>query len=120
MTQKTHPSAIVFMLLSALFASFGQIFFKFAANNLTDINSLIFNSNLYFGGICYLAGMILMLKALRRGELSVVYPVLATSFVWVSILSPIFFKNDVMTLQKWIGVGVVILGITLVGRGRTK
>lgn len=117
---KTHSSAIVFMLLSALLASFGQIFFKFAANNVNDINSFIFNSNLYFGGICYLIAMVLMLKALRRGELSVVYPILATSFVWVSILSPLFFKNDIMTSQKWIGVAVIILGICLVGRGREK
>jgi uncharacterized membrane protein len=118
--QVTTLSAIVFMIFSALFASAGQIFYKFAANNTQDIATFFLNPWLYFGGISYSIGLLFMIKALRRGELTVVYPVLATSFIWVSLLSPLFFKTDSMTFQKWIGVLVIVIGVTLVGKERTK
>ena len=118
--QKTTSAAIMYMALAAVFSSAGQIFFKFAANRTIDVYSFFFNPYIYIGGFAYLIGLLFMIKALRRGELTVVYPVLATSFVWVSIASPIFFNTDFMTPQKWIGVLAIIIGITLVGKGRTK
>ena len=120
MKQKTKISAIVFMLFSALFASAGQIFYKYAANATQDIVTFVMNPFIYLGILFYGAGLVLMLKAMRRGELTVIYPILATSFIWVSLLSPLLFETDFMNLQKWIGVAVIVLGVTFVGRGRTK
>src|SRR3990167_5040927 len=116
--QKTTPDGIIFMLCSALFASAGQVLFKFAANNTSDIITFFVNPFLYIGGTAYLVGLLFMIKSLRRGELSVVYPMLATSFIWVSIASLIFFDTDFMTPQKWIGVSAIVFGIYLVGKGR--
>ncbi len=118
--QTTEIAAILFMIVSALFASVGQILFKFAANNTHDVASFILNHYLYLGGLAYATGLIFMLKALRRGELTVVYPVLATSFIWVSLLSPIFFNTDSMSIQKWVGVSVIIAGVYMVSKGRVK
>lgn len=120
MKQKTGISAIMFMLISAIFSSVAQILFKFAANNTKDVLSFIYNPYLYFGGFSLLIGLVFMLKSLRRGELTVVYPVIATSFIWVSLLSPIFFKTDFMTLQKWIGIFIIISGVYLVSKGRER
>ena len=121
MTKKiTKLSAMGFMLLSAIFATMGQIFFKFTADKFTTLPSIFTNYNTYIAGAFFLIGLFFMLKALRRGELTVVYPVLATSFIWVSLLSPLFFRGDFMTFQKWIGVFIIILGVTLIGRGRKK
>ncbi|MEK6887273.1 MAG: hypothetical protein AABW88_05585 [Nanoarchaeota archaeon] len=118
--QTTKLSAMGFMLLAAIFASAGQIFFKFTADKFTSIISIFTNYNTYIAGTFLLVGLFFMLKALRRGELTVVYPVLATSFIWVSLLSPLFFSGDFMTFQKWSGVFIIIFGVTLVGKGRKK
>ncbi len=118
--QKTSMSAIVYMIFSALFASAGQVFYKYAANHTTDFSTLILNPWLFAGLGSYGIGLLFMLKALRRGELTVIYPVLATSFIFVSIASPIFFKTDFMTAQKWIGILLIIIGVALVGKGRQK
>lgn len=118
--QKTSISAIVFMLFSAVFASAGQILFKFAANSTSNITTFILNPFLYLGLMGYGLGLLFMIKAIRRGELTVVYPVLATSFIWVSLASPVFFATDSMNIEKWAGVIFVIFGITLVGKGRQK
>ncbi len=116
----TKLSAIIFMLCSALVASFGQVFFKFAANKTAGVSSFILNPYVYLGGLAYFIGLLFMIKALRRGELSVVYPVLATSFIWVSVLSPLFFNTDFMTAEKWAGVVIIVLGVSFVGKGRKK
>ena len=71
-------------------------------------------------GAAYFIGLVFMLKALQLGELSVVYPVLATSFIWVSLLSPLFFPADRMTAKKWLGVAVIVVGVTLIGRARAR
>ncbi len=117
---KTKISAIIFMVFSAIFASVGQILYKFASKSVQDFFSLVFNPFLILGIFSYGLGLVFMLKAIRRGELTVVYPVLATSFIWVSLLSPIFFETDSMTLQKWVGIFVIVTGITLIGKGRAK
>jgi len=57
-----------------------------------------------------------MLKALLYGEVTVVYPIMATSFIWVALMSPFFF-GDVMTPTRWIGIIIIMLGVCLVARG---
>jgi len=119
-TEKTTIASIMYVAIAALFGSLGQIFYKYAANSTTDVHTFIFNPYLYAGGFLYALGLGFMLKALRRGELTVIYPVMATSFIWVSIISPYFFPADSMTIVKWIGVFVIIIGVALVGKGRLK
>jgi multidrug transporter EmrE-like cation transporter len=118
--ETTKLSAIIYVAIAAIFGSFGQIFYKYAANSTTNAATFILNPYLYFGVGLYGLGLIFMLKALRRGELTVIYPVMATSFICVSILSPMFFNTDSMSVQKWLGIAIIISGVTLVGKGRTK
>jgi undecaprenyl phosphate-alpha-L-ara4N flippase subunit ArnE len=118
--EKTSISSMLFIAVAALFASAGQVFYKFAANRTADVITFIANPFVYLGLFSYGVGLIFMLKAIRRGELTVIYPIMATSFIWVSLASPIFFKTDFMTLQKWIGIFVIIAGVTLLERGRKK
>ncbi len=118
--EKTTVLGITLIAIAAFFGSIGQIFFKFAANKLTDVASLLFNHFLYLGLFSYGIGLLFMIKALRHGELTVIYPVMATSFIWVGILSPIFFHTDSMTLHKWLGVLIIIAGVALVGKGRQR
>ena len=55
--------------------------------------------------------------ALRDGQLSVLYPIIALTYVWVTILSPMFF-NDVINAYKVIGVGLIVVGVSFIGLGR--
>ena len=118
--ETTSLSAIIYVAIASLFGSAGQIFYKYGANRLTDVASFILNPFVYLGLGCYGIGLLFMLKSLRRGELTVVYPVMATSFIWVSLAAPFFFKTDSMTVQRWIGVGTILLGVILVSRGRNR
>ena len=118
--QKTAVSSIFYILLSALLGAIGQIFYKYASNNLHDVSSFLLNPFLYIGIGFYGIGLIFMLKALRRGELTVIYPIMATSFIWVCFMSPFFFSTDSMNPMKWVGIAIIVLGVSLVGIGGRK
>jgi len=64
-------------------------------------------------GAAYLLGLAFYLVALSAGQLSIVYPVFASSFIFVTIISAVLFKERITTLRA-IGILLVFLGITIV------
>ena len=73
-----------------------------------------------FGGLSlYGLFTLLLIFALRDGELSIIYPVIALNYVWVTILSLIFF-NETMNPFKAIGILVIMVGVVILGRGSQR
>jgi len=69
------------------------------------------------GGYClYGLNTVLMVFALRDGELSILYPIIALTYVWVTILSVVFF-HEALNFFKLLGVAVVVMGVAVMGRG---
>ncbi len=69
------------------------------------------------GGYClYGLNTVLMVFALRDGELSILYPIIALTYVWVTILSVLFFHESLNPL-KLAGVAIVVAGVAVLGRG---
>lgn len=60
---------------------------------------------------------LLMVFALRDGELSILYPIIALTYVWVTVLSVAFFHESLNTF-KVVGVAVVVAGVAVIGRGQ--
>ena len=108
------------VLFCTLLTSAAQIFYKFGADKL-EINfiSLITNYYLIAGLFLYGIGAVLLITALKGGELSVLYPVIATSYIWVSFLSVRFF-NDSINIYRWAGIITIIFGISFIGLGSKK
>lgn len=121
MVKKTKKRAIFLVFLSTFFTSFGQIFWKSGVGKI-DLSSLITILNLPFilGFVSYIIGVIFLLKAFKKGELSVLYPIVATSYVWVSLLSPWLFASDSMNGWKWAGIFVILVSVSLLGYGGNK
>lgn len=117
----TKRGAIFLMLLCTLFTSTGQIFWKLGVKNASFSNLLSFVNVLFIAGcLFYGVGAILMLIAFKSGELSVLYPIIATSYVWVSLASPLIFLTDKMNVLKWIGVIIILISICILGYGSSK
>tara|TARA_Y100000310_G_scaffold47186_1_gene43796 strand:- start:22132 stop:22515 length:384 start_codon:yes stop_codon:yes gene_type:complete len=116
----TKPWAIGIILFSTLLTSTAQLFYKFASDKLSfNILELITNYELIVGMVLYAVGGVLLILSFRGGEVSVLYPLFATSYIWVSFLS-IYFLGEIMNLYKWLGVAAIILGIVLIGYGSKK
>jgi len=68
-------------------------------------------------GYClYGMNTVMMVFALRDGELSILYPIIALTYVWVTILSVLFFHES-LNFFKVAGIAVVVAGVAVMGRG---
>ena len=112
-----NPRHAVFLMISCtLFTSLGQMLWKMGltrAHVSSDIFSIL-NIPFLLGFLSYGIGAVLMLLAFQRGDLSTLYPIVATSYVWVTLLSPFLFLEVVSPL-KWVGVSVIVLSVSILG-----
>jgi len=109
--------AIGLIILCTVFTSTAQVFYKFGADRLEfNLISLITNFPLITGMILYIMGAVIMITAFKGGEVSVLYPIIATSYIWVSLLS-LYFFNEALNFFKVIGVLTIITGIIFIGIG---
>ena len=109
------------MLICTLFTSLGQILWKLGLKDFDFSWSGIFlNLPFLLGFVSYGLGMILMLLAFARGELSILYPIASTSYVWVSLVSPLLFPTDSMNLWKWSGIIIILISVSLLGYSSSK
>ncbi|MDQ7823406.1 MAG: hypothetical protein RDV48_11470 [Candidatus Eremiobacteraeota bacterium] len=116
---KTRPSAIFMVVICTFLISYAQVCYKIASQTFSlDLGALIRNIPLWEGLSLYGIGAILLVYALKKGELSILYPFLALSYVWVSIFATRLLPvPEHMNHYKWIGVVIIILGVTFIGIG---
>lgn len=81
--------------------------------------ALLGNSPLIFGYTLHAGNAGLLILALRDGELSILYPVYALSYVWVNLLSMYFFR-ETLNLWKTVGIALVIGGVALLGKASSR
>lgn len=109
----TPTKAIVVLLLSTVVTSIGNALLKFGSQSVSL--SSPFNLPLLVGVVLYGFSAVLFILALRGGELSVLYPLYGLNFVWVNLIAMRFF-DEPMPALKWLGIGVIILGLVFISR----
>ena len=109
--------AIGLVISATLIGAFGPILLKKASSKkLSNIRELSTNYSLLGGVALYGLGTLLFIPALKGGDLSVLYPFVALSYVWVSLLS-VKFLGEKMNKFKWAGIALIIMGVSLIGFG---
>lgn len=104
--------AVGVVLGCSLLGAIAQILFK-KSMQLSWIE--IFKDwQIYVGFILYGFAFIFYLIALRYEDVSILYPVIALSYVWLVILAYPMLQ-EAFTYQKLVGSGVIILGVYLIG-----
>ena len=116
---KTKLWAILVVFLSTFINSFAQLLYKIGADNLVLDLSILTNWYLILGLACYGVSFLILTISLKHGELSVLYPIIASGFIWVALLSNIFFSEPLNSF-KVVGIGFVILGISFIGIGGNR
>lgn len=84
---------------------------------IKDILSLMGDFPVIFGFLCYGISTLLYLRALADLDLSLAYPTVGLSYVFIVILSQIFFKEQV-SITRWLAVIIICTGVALVGFSR--
>jgi drug/metabolite transporter (DMT)-like permease len=112
--KKLDWKILLLTALAAFIGSIGQLEFKQGANNLQfDIKLLLTNYHLIAGLVVYALSTVLYVYALNKENLSLLYPIIATSYIWTLIFSKIFLKEPV-GLTSWAGVFFILLGVALI------
>ena len=113
---KTPLWAVLLMVVCTFFTSSAQIFLKYGSARLPLI---FWNWPLFAGLSLYGFGAVLLIISLKGGDVTVLYPIVATSYIWVTILSIVFFGEHVGFL-KWTGIFSIIMGICFIGWGSKR
>jgi len=116
--ESASPVSIGLVFLCTVLGAAAQILMKRGANHLTGVGwwGILTNLPLMAGYVLYGVNTMLLVTALRRGHLSVLYPIIALTYVWVTILSPMFFV-DPLNGFKVAGVALIVGGVSMIGVG---
>jgi len=89
------------------------------AGPLGLIVAIFTNLNLFIGYSLYGLSTVVLIIALKYGELSILYPVIALTYVWVTALS-VGFYGESLNFWKFVGLTTIVLGVGVLGRGMKK
>ncbi|MDE1850814.1 MAG: hypothetical protein KGH54_03410 [Candidatus Micrarchaeota archaeon] len=107
---------IVLTLISALMIAYAQYNFKKEMPKfemtIKGIKSILHNRGILFGMVVYIISLGIYLVALSLGQLSIVYPIFASVFIFVMLVSRQMLR-ELVSPVRMLGVGLIVLGIVL-------
>jgi multidrug transporter EmrE-like cation transporter len=84
-----------------------------------DLMALATNLPLIAGYSLYGINTLLLVLALKDGELSMLYPIIALTYVWVTLLSYVLLKEP-PNIYKNVGITTIVIGVAVLGKGGRK
>ncbi len=121
-TSEQKRRSLLMILVFTLLSAAAQVLLKFGTVQLKlhpSLAGLLTNFPLIGGMALYGIGAALMVLALRHGELSVLYPLISLSYVWVAILS-VLLLGEIMNPYKIGGIVAIMAGVGVLGSGSHK
>ena len=119
-----NPKAMIW--LSVTLSAIAQIFLKQGLSRVQQrraqqaaTRSIMFDilrqTYVWLWGCCFVLATLLWLLGLQKLDLSYAYPLVAFGYVFVNVLSALFFAEHV-TLNRWVAVAVIGAGVMLIAR----
>ena len=114
----------VFMVAACtVIGALAQLLIKSGANSLPknlgfDLSSalaIVTNPYVIAGYSLYGVYTVVLVLSLRHAQLSVLYPIIALTYVWVSLLS-VFVLHEHMNWYRVTGIALIVVGVAVVGR----
>lgn len=116
MAQPTPWMSILLFAIAAFIGALGQFLYKSGAAAATGGWQSYLNWRLGFGVACYVAVMVLFVAAFKRGgELSVLYPVYATTFIWAAVIGLLAYGVPIKPIHMG-GMALLLIGMYLMGK----
>jgi|SRR5262245_3096112 multidrug transporter EmrE-like cation transporter len=117
MPQSTPMLSMVLFLVAAFVGALGQYLYKSGAAATTDDwLSYLLNWRLALGVVCYVAVMVLFVAAWKHGgELSVLYPLYASTFIWGALLGQWVYGAPIRPINV-AGMVLLVAGMYLMGK----
>jgi multidrug transporter EmrE-like cation transporter len=108
--------SMLLVLAASVVGSFGAVFLKFGSARVTSNPLSFLNLQLVLGVALYLGSSVFYSLGIRGGQLSILYPLVSLGYIWTLFWARLFF-NESFTRQKFMGLGLILVGAVLVGMG---
>jgi len=109
--------SITLVNIGNIFGALGSMYIKKGADKFKlSVRSIIRNKEIILGLVLYGIATIIFIPALKFAELSIVFPFVALTYVWIIFFSIKFLKEK-MNSYKWIGIILIIIGVIFIGLG---
>ena len=117
----TKLQSVGLVFICTVLGAAAQVLMKIGGTQLQhfEVARILTDLPLIAGYALYGINTVLLMLALRDGELSLLYPVIALTYVWVTILSVFFFHEEV-NLMKVAGIAIIMGGVIVLGRAGTR
>ena len=112
----TPFSSMVLVTVGSFIGSFGAVFLKIGSSKLRHGFLQFFNPGLAAGALMYLLSTCFFIVGVKNGELSVLFPLVSLGYIWTMLWSKLFFKEP-FTRNKFLGLGLILLGVSCIGLG---
>jgi len=118
---RAHRRSLVLVFGCTVLGAAAQILMKTGANHMahTGLVETLTNLPLLAGYSLYGLSTLLLVLALKDGELSLLYPVIALTYVWVTVLSFLIFHDRVNPF-KIAGIAAIVIGVAVLGSGSKR
>lgn len=112
--------SVLLVFFCTILGAAAQILIKIGMAHFSlNLMSLVTNVPLIAGYVLYGINTLMLVLALREGELSMLYPIIALTYVWVTLLSYTLL-NETPNFYKNAGIATIVLGVAVLGRGGRK
>lgn len=118
----TRRQSVGLTIVCTWLGAAGQVLIKLGAAQLGPSTSpvvMLMNPLLVGGYALYGLMTALFVIALRDEELSILYPIIALTYVWVAGLSVWLFRES-FNVAKAAGVATIVAGVSVLGRDGKK
>jgi drug/metabolite transporter (DMT)-like permease len=113
----TPLSSIFLVLCASVIGSVGMATLKAGADRLPPgLLPMLFSWRVALGVALFLLSSVLYLFGLRRGSLTVLYPMVSLSYIWALFWSRLFF-NEPFNRSKLLGLALIVMGVFCIGAG---
>ncbi len=107
----TLAFGLTIAIISTVIGAFGSFFLKKGSSSLSWKN-IHKNHYLFLGIFLTASGVFTFIPSLKFGDLSILYPVTALTYVWSVILAKVYLNENITRLRV-IGLLLVLCGIVL-------
>lgn len=121
-----QPTTICYILLSVSLNAIGQLLLKTGANRLgtlqldiqhlpTTLASILTQAPILGGLLSYIFSITIWIVALSRVDVMIAAPLLSIGYI-INTLGAWYFLGEALTLQRLLGIAVIMLGVYLLIR----
>jgi multidrug transporter EmrE-like cation transporter len=117
---RARRNSFLLVFACTILGTVAQLLIKTGMNHFSPhLLALVTNLPLIAGYTIYGINTLLMVLALKNGEMSMLYPIIALTYVWTTLASYTLL-GEPSNAYKNLGIVTIVLGVAVMGWRRSK